>query len=105
VTPSLVARASRPLWREHPARAFAGAGRPSNCGRDGRATSKGRGPRWSLSPHSLGRALPFPDTPVLARSGLRKYVHARNAIHVPEGGVQGHSPFWHYQRSCAKNRL
>jgi len=38
-TPSLVARASRPLWRGHPARKFAGAGRPSNCGRDGRATS------------------------------------------------------------------
>ena len=39
VTPSLVARASRPLWRGHPAHAFVGAGRPSTCGRDGLATS------------------------------------------------------------------
>jgi len=40
VTPVLVARASRPAWRGHPARAMAGAGRPSDSGRDGRATAK-----------------------------------------------------------------
>ena len=34
-----VARASRPLWCGHPVRTFAGAGRPSDSGRDGRATS------------------------------------------------------------------
>ena len=33
-----VARASRPLWRGHPARALAGAGRSRNSGQDARAT-------------------------------------------------------------------
>ena len=38
--PRIVARASRPLGRGHPARAFlAGAGRSRDSGRDARATS------------------------------------------------------------------
>jgi hypothetical protein len=65
----LVARASRPLAREHPARALlAGAGRSRDRGRDAPATSQ-RGPdftfmsraRWGT--HCCGLAIPAMSSP------------------------------------------